>query len=120
MNRALPIALLCGVAIGAGTFWFVVSDGLFALCMAALYFGAVYFYVAFDVSVTRAAGRFGQRTDRMAYQLGSVGLAVGAVAILGSLSPVGSWQTAFVVFCCGLVGFFTSVSQAVESVPRTD
>lgn len=50
MDRDLSLAVLCGLLVGLGVYWFLVPDWYVALGTATVYAGAGYFYFAFGTT----------------------------------------------------------------------
>lgn len=119
MKRALPLAVGVGLIPASGVYALVSSIPV-ALGTLAVYAGAAYFYLAFDVSLLEEAPRFGDRTDRIGYGVGLFGLSVTPI-LFGRYA--GSNERAalgFVVAFVGAVAFLTLSEQAKRVDERTE
>ena len=117
MNRALPLAVGVGLLTALGLYQFVPSLPT-ALGTAAVYAGAAYFYVAFDVSLLAAAPRFEDRTDRIGYGLGLFGLSVTPV-LFGRYADGDAAVFGFAIAFFGAVAFLTLSEQARRGSDET-
>ena len=110
MNRALPLAAGVGLLAALGLYQLVPYFPT-ALGTAAVYAGAAYFYLAFDISLLAAAPRFEDRTDRVGYGLGLFGLSVTPV-LFGHYAGDDAAVFGFVIAFVGAVAFLTLSEQA--------
>jgi len=110
VNRALLLSVGVGLAVGAGLYRLVPRLPV-ALATAAVYAGAAYFSLAFDVSLLAEAPRFDDRVDRVGYGVGLFGLSVTPLLFAqyadGDAAVVG-----FVVAFFGAVAFLTLSERA--------
>ncbi|PSQ57397.1 hypothetical protein BRD22_02405 [Halobacteriales archaeon SW_8_68_21] len=111
MKRSLPVAAGVGLLAGLAVHRLVPSVPTSA-GIAAIYAGATYFYVAFDISLLAEAPRFNDRVDRLGCGVGLFGVATSPLlfahyAGVGDGSVLG-FGAAFV----GTVGFLTLSEQA--------
>ena len=111
MNRALPPAVCVGLLVGVGVSRLVPHVPT-ALATGAVYVGATYFYLAFDVSLLAAAPRFDDRTDRIGYGLGLFGVSVTPLLFAEYAGDGGAAVTGFVIAFFGAVGFLTLSERA--------
>ncbi|OYR81793.1 hypothetical protein DJ84_12095 [Halorubrum ezzemoulense] len=89
-----------------------------AVGTAAVYAGAAYFYLAFDVSLLAAAPRFEGRTDRIGYGVGLFGLSVTPL-LFGHYAGEDAAVFGFVVAFFGAVAFLTLSEQARRTDDET-
>lgn len=114
MNRDLPLAILCGLLVGLGMYWFLVPHWYVALGTAAVYTGAGYFYFAFDVSLLGRAVRFDDRIDRLGWAIGIFGLSVSPLAFANYYGQQDDAIFSFVILCMGMIAFLLLVSKAQQ------
>jgi hypothetical protein len=114
MDRSLPLAALCGSVVGVGTHLFLVADWFVALGLAAVYFGAAYFYVAFDLSLFGRSVEFEERTDKLGYAVGLFGLSVSPLALADHFSRGDTTTASIVVLQVGVVAFLLLASNAAH------
>jgi hypothetical protein len=110
VNRALPLASGVGVLVALGTYRLVPYPPA-GLGIAAVYAGAAYFYLAFDLSLLAAAPRFDDRADRLGYGTGLFGLSVTPI-LFGHYAAGDAAILGFVVAFFGAVAFLTLSEQA--------
>ncbi len=110
MNRALPLAAGVGLIAALGLYQLVPYFPT-ALATAAVYAGAGYFYLAYDISLLAEAPRFGDRVDRIGYGLGLFGLSVTPI-LFGHYADGDAAVFGFVVAFFGAVAFLTLSEQA--------
>jgi hypothetical protein len=110
VNRALPLATGVGLLAALGVYQLVPYLPT-ALGTAAVYAGAAYFHLAFDVSLLAEAPRFEDRTDRIGYGLGLFGLSVTPL-LFGHYADGDAAVFGFVVAFFGAVAFLTLSEQA--------
>ena len=119
MNRALPLAGLVGSAVGLASRQWLVGEWPTAVSLAAIYAGAAYFLLAFDVSLSAEAFRFDARVDRVGYAVGLFGVSTAPIAFGLQYAPGGDTvRLSFVVWTLGLVAFFEFAALARESLQR--
>ncbi|PSQ51441.1 hypothetical protein BRD20_10945 [Halobacteriales archaeon SW_8_65_20] len=119
MNRALPLAGLVGSAVGLASYQWLVGDWYTAVSLAAIYAGAAYFPLAFDISPSAEAFRFDARADRVGYAVGLFGISTAPIAFGLQYAPGGDTvPLSFVVWALGLVAFFEFAALARESLQR--
>jgi hypothetical protein len=111
VTRALPLAAGVGLLAALGLYQLVPSLPT-ALATAAVYAGAAYFYLAFDLSLLAAAPRFDDRADRIGYGLGLFGLSVTPVLFGHAAGYDDPTVLGFVVAFFGAVAFLTLSGQA--------
>ena len=111
MNRALPLSVGVGLAVGAGLHRLVPRLPV-ALATAAVYAGAAYFYLAFDVSLLAEAPRFDDRVDRVGYGVGLFGLSVTPLLFAQYAGGDDAAVVGFVVAFFGAVAFLTLSERA--------
>lgn len=114
MNRDLPLAVLCGLLVGLGMYWFLASHWYVALGTAAVYAGAGYFYFAFDVSLLGSAVQFSDRMDRLGYAIGVFGLSISPLAFAHYYGQQDDAMLPFVVLFMGVIAFLFLVSKAQQ------
>lgn len=119
MNRDFPLAVLCGLLVGFGTYWFFVPDRYVALATAAVYTGTGYFYFAFDLSLLDESIRFDDRTDRLGYAIGLFGLSVSPLALALHYGPRNETTLPLVVLFIGVIAFLTFVPKARQQNEHT-
>lgn len=103
---ALPTAGLFGVAGGAVVYYLILPDWFPSFATAATYAGAAYFYLAFDISLFGTHVEFTDRTDKLGYAVGLLGVSVGPLALGEYAGLSNSAMTGIVVWQLGLVAFF--------------
>ncbi|KOX96211.1 MULTISPECIES: hypothetical protein [Halorubrum] len=111
MRRALLPALVVGLLVGAGVYQ-IAPDVAASLATAAVYAGAAYFYVAFDLSLLAAAPRFDDRADRAGYGLGLFGLSASPILFSHYAGGDDAAVVGLVVAFLGAVAFLTLSEQA--------
>lgn len=111
MKRAIPIAGLCGLLVGLGTY-LLLPDWFLAAGTAAVYAGAAYFYVAFDVSLLGSAVRFDDRTDRLGYAVGLFGASVSPLAVAQRYGHADASTLPIVLSYVGVIAFLLLLSRA--------
>ena len=112
MDRDLPLAVCCGLLVGAGMYWAFVPDGFVAMGTAAVYAGTSYFYFAFDVSLLGEAVRFDDRVDRVGYAIGLFGLSVSPLAFARYFVQESEAMIPFMIWFMGVIAFLLFVSHA--------
>lgn len=115
MDWDLPLAVLCGLLVGLGMYWFLVPDWHIALGTAAVYAGAGYFYCAFDTSLLNSAVQFDDRMDRLGYAIGLFGLSVSPIAFALYYGQQDDTTLPFVILFLGVIAFLLLVSQAQQN-----
>ena len=110
MNRALPLAVGVCLLVGGGLYRLVPRVPV-ALATAAVYAGAAYFYLAFDIALFAEAPRFDDRVDRVGYGVGLFGLSVTPL-LFGHYADGDAAVFGFVVAFFGAVAFLTLSEQA--------
>ena len=111
MNRALPLAVGVGLLVGGGLYRLVPRVPV-ALATAAVYAGATYFSLAFDLSLLAEAPRFDDRADRIGYGVGLFGLSVSPLLFAQYAGSDDAAVVGFVVAFFGAVAFLTLSEQA--------
>lgn len=114
MKRAFPIAVLCGLLVGLGTYWLLLPDWFLAAGTAAVYAGAAYFYVAFDVSLLGSTVRFDDRTDRLGYAVGLFGTSVSPLAVAQRYGHSDASTLPIVISFVGVIAFLHLLSRAQQ------
>ncbi|WP_121820326.1 hypothetical protein [Halostella salina] len=105
LDRPLPLAVAFGLLVGAFVNWFLLTHWFPALGVAAIYAGAAYFYLAFDLSLLGTQVEFAERRDRVGYAVGLFGLSVSPLAI-GEYAGLGeSTVYGLVVWVMGVIAF---------------
>lgn len=112
MNKASPLAVLCGLTIGVGMYWLLVPDWHVALGIATVYAGAGYFYFEFDISLFAASIQFDDRVDKLGYAVGLFGLCVSPMAFADHYGQSDPIALAFVIWVMGVIAFLFFVSRA--------
>ena len=112
MNRDLPLAALCGLLVGLGSHRLLLADAFVSTGIAAVYAGAAYFHLAFDVSLFGEAARFDDRTDRIGHAIGLFGLSVTPIAFAERYGGVGESTLPLVIAFVGAIAFLLSASEA--------
>ncbi|MDZ7745136.1 MAG: hypothetical protein U5K28_00890 [Halobacteriales archaeon] len=116
MNRALPVAGVVGMAVGVASHQWLVGSWYVAISLAAIYVGAAYFPLAFDIQLLGEAFRFEERLDRLGYAVGLFGVCVSPIAFGLQYAPgTDTVRLSFVVWTVGLVAFFQFAGLARES-----
>lgn len=118
MDRDFLLAVLCGLLVGLGMHWFLVSDWFVAVGTATVYTGAGYFYFAFDVSLLDRAARFDDRMDRFGYAIGLFGLSVSPLAFAQYYRQQDATTLPFVILFLGVIAFLLFVSKAQQRNDR--
>ncbi|WP_135821515.1 hypothetical protein [Halostella litorea] len=80
LDRSLPLAVAFGLLAGGLVREFLLTHWFPALGVAAVYAGAAYFYLAFDLSLLGTQVEFTSRRDRVGYAVGLFGLSVSPLA----------------------------------------
>ncbi|KTG09406.1 hypothetical protein AUR64_16645 [Haloprofundus marisrubri] len=119
MQKDLPLAALCGVVVGVGTYALLVTDWFVAGAVTAVYAGATYFYLAFDVSLLGRAVRFDETEDRVGYAVGLFGLSVSPLALANQYGGDGTSTLPLVVLFVGTIAFLLLASQAQRQGEHT-
>ncbi|WP_122088580.1 hypothetical protein [Halalkalicoccus subterraneus] len=113
-NRNLLVAVICGLLVGLGVYWFLVPDWFVAAGIAAIYSGASYFYFSFDISLFSSDIQFDNRVDRFGYAIGLFGLSVSAVALAQYYGQQGTTTLPFVILFIGVIAFLLFISKAQQ------
>ncbi len=108
-DRALPLAAVTGLAVGAVVYGGLVAAPFVALGTATVYAGAAYFYLAYDLSLGATAVEFDDRTDKLGYAVGLFGVSVSPLALAGQY---GGDRVVFVVWITGVVAFLLFAPRA--------
>jgi len=114
MDRNLPLAVLCGLLVGLGIYWFLVPDWFVAAGTATVYAGAGYFYFAFDVSLLDKSVQFDDRMDKLGYAIGLFGLCVSPMAFAQYYGQQGATTLPFVILFIGVIAFLLFISKAQQ------
>ncbi|MFC7209076.1 hypothetical protein ACFQL3_00810 [Natronoarchaeum sp. GCM10025321] len=112
MDRNLPLAVLCGLVMGLGIYWFLSPDWFVAGGTAAVHAGAGYFYFAFDISLLGSSIQFDDRIDRLGYAIGLFGLCVSPMAFAQYYGQQGATTLPFVILFVGVIAFLLFISEA--------
>jgi len=112
MDRALPVAALFGVSIGLGAYWFLVPNWFVVAGVSAVYAGAAYFYLAFDLSLLGRTARFDDRTHRIGYAVGLFGVSISPIAVAQYYGPGDETVLPLVVVLFGVIAFLDLASKA--------
>lgn len=120
MDRNLPLAVLCGLLVGLGIYWFLSPDWFVAAGTAAVYAGAGYFYFAFDISLLGRARQFDDRIDRFGYAIGLFGLCVSPIAFAQYYGQQGTTTLPFVILFMGVIAFLLFSSEAQRQTEHID
>ncbi|ELZ40077.1 hypothetical protein C463_16282 [Halorubrum californiense DSM 19288] len=111
MKRALPLAVGVGLSVAFGVHQLApVRPTTFGT--AAVYAGAAYFYLGFDVSLLGEAPRFSDPVDRVGYGLGLFGLSVTPILFAHYAGGDDGAVLGFVIAFFGAVAFLTLSEQA--------
>ncbi|WP_434522418.1 hypothetical protein [Halorubrum sp. AS12] len=111
MKRALPLAVVVGLLAGLGVHR-IVPTAPTSLGTAAVYAGAAYFYLAFDISLLAEAPRFDDRVDRVGYGIGLFGVSTSPL-LFAHYAGVGDGAVlGFVVAFVGAIAFLVLSEQA--------
>ncbi|ELZ47455.1 hypothetical protein C464_08570 [Halorubrum coriense DSM 10284] len=119
MKRALQFAVGVGLLPGSAVYALVPSLPA-ALGTAAVYVGAAYFYLAFDVSLLAPAPRFDERSDRLGYGVGLFGLSVTPILFAHGAGSGDAAVFGFAIAFFGAVAFLTLSEQARRVDERTE
>ena len=119
MNRDLPLAIVCGLLVGFGMYWFLVPDWFIAAGTAAVYAGAGYFYSAFDISLLGSAVQFDDRMDRLGYAIGLFGVSVSPIAFAQYYGQHSASTLPFVILFMGVIAFLLFISKAQQQSEHT-
>ncbi|QWC19966.1 hypothetical protein [Halorubrum sp. 2020YC2] len=111
MKRALPLAAGVGLLVAAGVSRLVPNLPA-SLGTGAVYAGAAYFYVAFDISLLAEAPRFDERVDRVGYGVGLFGVSTGPLLFAHHTGAGDGGTLGFAVAFVGTVAFLTLSEQA--------
>lgn len=114
MDRNLPLAVLCGLLLGLGIYWFLSPNWFVAGGTAAVYAGAAYFYFAFEISLLGSAVQFDDRIDRFGYAIGLFGLCVSPMAFAQYYGQQGATTLPFVILFMGVIAFLLFISKAQQ------
>lgn len=112
MDRDLPLAVLCGLLVGFSVYWFLSPDWFVAMGTAAVYAGAGYFYLAFDIPLLGSPIQFDDRIDRFGYAIGLFGLSVSPIAFAQYYGQQGATTLPFVILFMGVIAFLLFTSKA--------
>ena len=119
MDRNLPFAVLCGLLVGLGIYWFLPSNWFVAAGTAAVYTGAAYFYIAFDIPLLGSAVQFDDRVDKLGYAIGLFGLSVSPIAFAQYYGQQGTTTLPFVILFMGVIAFLLFSSEAQRQTEHT-
>ncbi|GAA0666053.1 hypothetical protein ACFQDG_02315 [Natronoarchaeum mannanilyticum] len=112
MDKNLPLAVLCGLLVGLGTYWFLSTNWFIGAGIAAVYAGAGYFYFAYDISLLGSATQFDNPIDKLGYAIGLFGLCVSPMALAQYYGQQGDTTLPFVVLFMGTIAFLLFISEA--------
>ncbi|WP_323674217.1 hypothetical protein [Halorubellus sp. PRR65] len=112
MDRSLLGAVLFGASLGLGAYRVLVSNWFVVAGVAAVYAGAAYFYLAFDVSLLGQATRFDDRTHRAGYAIGLFGVSISSIALAQYYGAGRDTGLPVVVVLVGVIAFLDLASKA--------
>jgi hypothetical protein len=115
-NRSLVFALLCGLAVGGLVYRFLLPDWFFALGIAAVYAGSVYFYISFDIALLGEHMTFRKQPHRLGHAIGMFGLSISPVALIDYAKLQGPEVAGVLVWTTGVITYllFVSLAQSQE------
>ncbi|MDS0300198.1 hypothetical protein NDI76_15735 [Halogeometricum sp. S1BR25-6] len=113
-GRSLPLAVVFGLLVGGLVYRFFLPDWYPALGIAAIYAGAAYFYLAFDVSLLGAQIEFTDRSDKAGYAVGLFGLSVSPLALGESVGLRDSAVVGVIVWLLGVIAFLLLATTAAH------
>jgi len=112
MNWDFPLATFCGLLVGFSIYWFLTPDWFVGAGTAAVYTGAVYFYLKYNISLLSSAIQFDDRIDRLGYAIGLFGLCVSPMAFAQYYGQQGATTLPLVILFIGAIAFLTFLSEA--------
>lgn len=117
LDRSHLLAAVLGLSIGGVVYRFLITDWYFALAIAALYAGVVYFYSAFDISLLGTHLEFEYGPDKLGYAVGLFGVSLSPLA-LGHYAAIGPPAIfGIAVWVAGVVAFLISATTAATQRP---
>ncbi|MHC3381612.1 hypothetical protein [Haloarcula sp. H-GB5] len=111
-TKSLVFALFCGLAVGGLVYRFLLPDWFFALGIAAVYAGSVYFYVSFDIPMLGEQITFRKQPHRLGHAIGIFGLSISPVALIEYVDLQGPEVAGVLVWITGVVAYLFLVSLA--------
>jgi len=114
MDRNLPLAFLCGLLVGLGIYWFLLSNWFVVAGTAAVYAGAAYFYFAFNISPFGSGVQFDNQIDRLGHGIGVFGLCVSPMAFAQYYGQQGATTLPLLILIIGVIAFLDFISQAQQ------
>ena len=114
LDRSLPLAVVVGLLVGGLVYQFCFPDWYPALGVAAIYAGAAYFYISYDVSLLGTQVEFSTRADRVGYAVGLFGLSVSPLALGEYTGLQQSAVTGLIVWVIGTIAFLLLSTTAAQ------
>ncbi|MDS0294985.1 hypothetical protein [Halogeometricum luteum] len=114
-ERSLPVAVVFGLLAGGLVYLLFLPDWYPAVGIAAIYAGAAYFYLAFDISLLGAQIEFSDRPDKAGYAVGLFGLSVSPLALgeyVGLRDPA---VIGIIVWMVGMMAFLLLATTAAQA-----
>ncbi|MFC6724245.1 hypothetical protein ACFQE1_07630 [Halobium palmae] len=114
VDRSLLLGAVFGLLVGGLVYQFLLPDWYPAFGIAAIYAGAAYFYLAFDISLLGSQIEFSDRSDKIGYAVGLFGLSVSPLA-LGEYSGLrDSAVVGIIVWAMGMLAFLLLATTAAH------
>ncbi|MDQ2074446.1 hypothetical protein RBH20_18065 [Haloarcula sp. H-GB4] len=111
-NKSLLFALVCGLAVGSLVYRFLLPDWFFALGIAAVYAGSVYFYVSFDIPLLGEHITFRKQPYRLGHAIGMFGLTISPLALIEYVELQTAEVAGVLVWTTGVIAYLLLVSTA--------
>lgn len=114
VDRSLPFAVVFGLLVGGLVHQFFFPDWFPAFGIAAIYTGAAYFYLAFDISLLGTQVEFTDRSDKIGYGIGLFGLSVSPLALGEYTGLQDSAISGIIVWVMGMLAFLLLMTRAAH------
>ncbi|MCD2201354.1 hypothetical protein LPA44_15895 [Halobacterium sp. KA-4] len=114
VDKSLPLAVVFGLLVGGLVYQFFLPDWYPALVIAAIYVGAAYFYLAYDLSLFGAQIKFADRSDKIGYAVGVFGLSVSPLALGEYAALQASAVAGIIVWVVGILTFLLLATKAAH------
>ncbi|MFC7075216.1 hypothetical protein [Haloarcula halophila] len=117
MDRALPLAVLVGLAVGTVVTQVLDAGWYLALGTIPLYVGWSYFAVSYPDTLRASVFSFDRRADSLGYAAGVFGLSITALAIGHAAGGSGQIAPEVVVAVFGIIGFMYTLAAVLAVEP---
>lgn len=112
MNRDFPFATLCGLIVGFYVYRFLIHEGFLSVGIAAIYTGAVYFYLEHNLSLLSSAIQFDDSMDQLGYAIGIFGICISPMAVSQYYINNGGKTLPLIILFIGVIAFLQFISES--------